>query len=224
MSEISSHPFVPAGEHDSRSPCPALNALANHSYLHHDGRKLTVPDLIRTMREVYHISLPLASILSVLGALICGNGWSFDLEDLAKHNKIEHDGSLAHADAAPGYLYAPSVPDKELLDKLLSLSSDGRYITFEDFVRERADRDEGLSKPLSGAHNIIARGEIALTCQVFGDEEGRVPKEFVQEWYGQERLPEGWSRPARSVGVVETSKLNNKVATMSAQMESKDDF
>ena len=28
-----SHPYVPATPGDSRSPCPALNALANHGYM-----------------------------------------------------------------------------------------------------------------------------------------------------------------------------------------------
>ena len=27
------HPWIPAGPNDSRSPCPALNALANHDIL-----------------------------------------------------------------------------------------------------------------------------------------------------------------------------------------------
>ena len=233
-----SHAFVPAEESDSRSPCPALNALANHSYLYvhpshltvicslsvsssHDGRKLSVIELVSAMREVYNISLPLASILSLVGVVVCGDGWKFDLEDLAKHNKIEHNGSLAHADAAPGYLYAPSTPDKQLLDHLLNLSTDGRHVTFEEFVRERAARDAALSQPLSNVHNVIARGEIALTCQVLGDEEGRVPTEYVSEWYGQEKLPDGWVKPARPVGVISTTKLNQQVATLSAQFESK---
>ena len=29
-----SHPFVPPGSSDLRSPCPALNALANHGYMY----------------------------------------------------------------------------------------------------------------------------------------------------------------------------------------------
>lgn len=31
---------------DLRSPCPALNALANHYIIPHDGRNLTVPMLV----------------------------------------------------------------------------------------------------------------------------------------------------------------------------------
>lgn len=30
---LEKHPYVPPGEFDSRSPCPALNTLANHGLL-----------------------------------------------------------------------------------------------------------------------------------------------------------------------------------------------
>ena len=34
MSTSTSHSFIPPGPSDLRSPCPALNALANHGYMY----------------------------------------------------------------------------------------------------------------------------------------------------------------------------------------------
>lgn len=209
----SSRQFVPATQEDSRSPCPALNALANHGYLAHDGRNLTATQIIHAIREVYHISLPMASVLSIAGTVVCGSGWKLDLEDLAKHNKIEHDGSLAHADALPGAKYAPSYVDKDRLQQLLDASSDGQTLTFNDLVSQRAARDAALSKPLDAIHQVITRGEVALTCEVLGDG-GRVPKEYIRQWFGEERLPDGWKKPECPVGLIGTTKVSNKVATV----------
>ncbi|KAH8897324.1 Cloroperoxidase [Thozetella sp. PMI_491] len=39
-------PYVSPLPGDSRSPCPGLNALANHGYLPHDGRNITGPMMV----------------------------------------------------------------------------------------------------------------------------------------------------------------------------------
>lgn len=35
--------------------------------------------------------------------------------------------------------------------------------------------------------------------QTLQDEEGKVPIERIEAWFGQERLPEGWERPVRNI-------------------------
>ena len=197
------HAFEPAGPSSSRSPCPALNALANHGYLfvHHpptppngnahdtnihrnrDGRAITVPELVHAMKEVYHVSVPLGSILAVVGTTWCGSGWSLNLDDLAAHNKIEHDASLTHDDARPTDKYAPIPPNPELVKKFLAVS-DKDYLTFDDLVKYRAERDATLARPLSTVHEIIAVGELAFTQQAFENAEGHISKEYLQTWYG----------------------------------------
>ena len=37
---------------DSRSPCPALNCLANHGYLPRDGKNIT-PEVLQHVAQVY---------------------------------------------------------------------------------------------------------------------------------------------------------------------------
>jgi len=46
--------------------------------------------------EVYGISGPFAAILAGGAVVKCGNGFRVNLEDLAAHNKIEHDASMVN--------------------------------------------------------------------------------------------------------------------------------
>ncbi|KIM42002.1 hypothetical protein M413DRAFT_410597 [Hebeloma cylindrosporum] len=66
-----------AGNHEfkrmgSRSPCPALNILANHGYVTRDGTNLTFLEVVKAMVFVYNLSYPLAIFLAMAGFLTAG--------------------------------------------------------------------------------------------------------------------------------------------------------
>jgi len=101
------YPYIAPREGDDRSPCPALNTLANHGFLPRTGRGLTVPILMSGLQEGYRLSLPLAAFLAYGGVLLLGqvvgfgadpsrDGVGFSLHDLARHNRTEHDASITH--------------------------------------------------------------------------------------------------------------------------------
>jgi len=198
--------YIKASESDSRSPCPALNALANHGILPRDGRNISAFQLMGAIREHYHVSLPMAFLLSFLGTFLCGRWFRVDLHDFARHNLIEHDASLTHRNAMPGDLYAPVDPDKELLDDLLDVKNP-EVLSFEDLVAVRARRNETLPRPLGKFLNAIALGEVALTAQTLTDEYGNISKQSVKEWFWDQRLPRGWSRPATPIGLWNTTQI-----------------
>ncbi len=154
------------------------------------------------------------------GTFICGRHFTIDLEDLARHNLIEHDASLTRANAQPDGRYAPVTVDNELLQNLLDASKNRDFLTFEDLVRVRAARDQTLQSPLSKFHGAISRGEVALTIQTLGDGEGRISKQFIREWFGDERLPEGWSKPATTTGFLSTTRIANRVADLVKEVPS----
>ena len=166
------------------------------------------------MREHYHLSLPLAAVLSIVGTFLCGRHFKIDLEDLARHNVIEHDASLTRANTIPNGRYAPVNVDKKLLQDLLDTSQNPDVLTFDDLVTVRANRDKTLGRPLSTAHNIIARGEVAMTVQTLGDHEGNIPKRYIQEWFGKEQLPSGWVKPTIAIGLWSTSQIANWVGEL----------
>jgi hypothetical protein len=159
----------------------------------------------------------LAVLLSIGGIFTCGRHLKLDLADLARHNVIEHDASLTHANALPEARYAPIPVDKALLQHLLDVSRNPDVLTFDDLVSVRAIRDSTLSRPFNWAHGVISRGEVALTVQIFGDEEGNMSKQYIREWFGEERLPQGWSKPITTIGVWSTSRISNWVGQLVKQ-------
>lgn len=186
--------------------------------------------LVQAVTQAYNISTPLASLLAVFGVAMCGNGWTVDLHDLAKHNVIEHDGSLVHDDACAGCSFAPTSVDRSLLERILSISPNA-FLTFQDLAKARALRDVETRQPLNRLHAEIARGELALIFEVLGvcappdeirrrkggcthDAEMTVPKKYMEQWFVEERLPDGWQRPIKVVGLIEIFTKSRKIARM----------
>ncbi|EKM51051.1 uncharacterized protein PHACADRAFT_263009 [Phanerochaete carnosa HHB-10118-sp] len=215
---------------DSRSPCPALNSLANHGYLPRDGHNIGWWTLVCSLVKVYNLSYPFALLLSTLGVIICGHrtklSWTLSLHDLCLHNRIEHDVSTVHADAKPGEKFAPSRPDDVLLQNLLGYTQAEGSLTLNDFVRARICRALEERKPLNWVHRGLAHGESAVALLVFGQGKPRVkdsalaiPRNFVEQWYGDEKLPEGWNAPVKQVGILRVVSLLNTVATRTRQQD-----
>lgn len=87
---------------DVRSPCPALNSLANHGYIPRDGKKLGVSMVVKALGKALNVSEETATTLAKGGLRTSSDPASgtFSLEDLRKHNMIEHDASLSRKDTS----------------------------------------------------------------------------------------------------------------------------
>ncbi|KAF4780715.1 hypothetical protein HER10_EVM0001362 [Colletotrichum scovillei] len=94
--------FQMAPDKASRSPCPVLNALANHGYLPRDGMNITMDQLKFAFSKALNIDEKVTVSLSTpaLTTSTTGNTSTVNLADMVKHNVIEHDGSLSRADQA----------------------------------------------------------------------------------------------------------------------------
>lgn len=152
--------------------------------------------------------------------LMCGQWWSLpwrlNLHDLARHNRIEHNCSLTHDDAK-GSIYAPNHVNFTLLCRLLSLAKRD-HLVMDDFVQARIRRAMEDKKPLDAVHKEIAHGEAALTMLVLGSKpsDGQnssivVPRAFVKEWFGEDRLPNGWQKPSREIGLGDAMSLSGLI-------------
>lgn len=170
------------GVKDSRSPCPALNTLANHGYLYvystlfslrnsliymiwifspRTGRHIRPYQFIQALQEGYNVSYSLAAVLT-WGSFILLQQWrKVSLQDLARHGCVEHDASLAHADAIEDTEYAPTLVDESYLRLLLSDSKDGIGLTAEDIAKARVRREGAYAQPLDGVHAEIGK---SLSC------------------------------------------------------------
>jgi hypothetical protein len=92
----------------------------------HSGKELTFWQVVKAIRTVYNLGLPVALLLTIGGFALCGHRMRtrLDLHELAKHNKIEHNGSLAHDDVPDGEKCAPWSHDPDLLDAFLRQGED----------------------------------------------------------------------------------------------------
>ncbi|KII90224.1 hypothetical protein PLICRDRAFT_107685 [Plicaturopsis crispa FD-325 SS-3] len=230
------HRFMPANAADSRSPCPALNALANHGYLPREGRDLGLIELVRAIRHVYNFSLPLALLVALAGVVLCGHGLlprRVHLEELAAHNVIEHDASFAHADAPPGSRRAPVTVDAPLLRSLLRHAHTHLGMGLCELARARFERLAQAPRPLDLLHAHISFAEAALiwlTHKGAGSQgmllvdvddpavmHNVAPVHALQQWLGEDRLPDAWQkggewrRPESQVGLLETIKVSHAV-------------
>ncbi|KAF8266211.1 Chloroperoxidase [Lactarius quietus] len=218
-----SHKWIPKQPGDVRSPCPALNTLANHGYLPHDGKQLTAPILINALQEGYGLSTALTEVLVHGGIFLLGQDGAFGLNDLARHNRIEHDASLVHDDTKGRDEYAPIQPDLSLVKKLLLQAEDGRVLTAEDIARSRVER-ESQCPVLNGLHSEIARGEMAIALGLFGQGNGDhqgVPVDMLREWLTEERLPEGW-KPTHTQGLLQTIRISWELRSLMTMFKDAD--
>lgn len=184
-----------------------------------------------------------------------------DLHELARHNVVEHDGSLVHDDAPnPKDKYAPTAVNRVFLKQLIDAAPAGHdSLTLEDLCRAHVQRlRPGASRPINKIRMILAKAEMALLSHAVGvsaaharslsldehsledletkitpvlqavdgqaiAEEDRkentstkrdamdgdsgekvsgggsglvMPKMFLEQWLGEERLPDGWERPS----------------------------
>jgi len=201
---------------DLRSPCPAINTLANHGYLPRHGRNIEPYQFIKALQDGYNISYPLAAVLT-WGSFILLQQWrKVSLKDLARHGCVEHNASLAHDDVVKGNEYAPTGIDKKYMALLLADSEDGVGLTAEDIAKARVRRECDCPNPLDPIHAEIARGEMAMVVNLFGveakDKRKEISNQWLNEWWTYERLPSGWKRPTKPVGLLETFFVGRAIA------------
>lgn len=195
--------FQPAGSNDVRSPCPGLNTLANHGFIHHDGRNMTIPHLIKGLAEGMNIGADFTVAIGGAGLLSSPNplGGAFDLDDLSQHNfPIEHDASMSRQDAALGNdqpFYNPSWQQyisffngKTVTE--IPTASKAKFARYNDSLTKNPQFQYGLREA------VLSYGENALYLQSMSDPvSGKAQVSYVKSLFEKEKLPYalGW-RPS----------------------------
>ncbi|KAF5364386.1 hypothetical protein D9757_011896 [Collybiopsis confluens] len=196
----SAHQWQAPGANDSRGPCPGLNTLANHAFLPRNGSNLTVPIIMRALESGYNVQpIDILRVAAKLGLLTTDEEESFQLQNLALHGTIEHDTSLSRQDFAQG----DNLHFNETIFTALNNSNPGvdYYNTTSagQVLIQRLEEDK-IANPnlINTAKEFFVRvGESALYLSVMGNATtGVAPKQFVQIFFREERLPlaEGWKR------------------------------
>ncbi|KAF5384536.1 hypothetical protein D9757_006460 [Collybiopsis confluens] len=209
------HAFKGPTDEDARSPCPALNTLANHGFINRSGKEISRSALTSSLTSIYRLSVPLAELLVTGGFLCCADFESegLSLDALAAHDKIEHDASLVHDNTPLGAAFAPIKVNWTLVNELTTKYPDGlgiRRLSEARATREELSRVEGRPK-LDALHGQIAYGEAALTWLVMKDLTSLVRTDTIRQWFGQETFPETFVIPSEEITLHTTSKISSKI-------------
>ncbi|MCJ1236171.1 hypothetical protein MMC14_004148 [Varicellaria rhodocarpa] len=217
---------------DLRGPCPMVNTLANHGYIARSGRSISTAEMTAAMSEA-GISVTIRRVLSDASWLVHQDTkptsfWAYvlhpfasllghfglrrpgqvnargdrilDLDQLSLHNAIEHDVSLSRRDFGEGDNHSPQ---KDLIADLLASSSNGKFLTTDDFAKFRHHRLEQQQQnnkllEFGRPQQTLASAEVAFIQTVLGAGQPmyNVPVQYVKAFLEEERLPieEGWRK------------------------------
>lgn len=221
--------WAPPGKDDVRSPCPALNSMANHGILPRSGKDLTVNTLTDALEKVFNIGFDLRIILAVGGLFSSPNALlngTMDLNDLDKHNYIEHDGSLSRAPVHEGgddHTFRQDIFNQSLA--ILSNTTDAT-VSIDMAFKAHMHRVQSDAKTKDFSYgskqDLIARGETALYLLAMVDPRtGGTPLAYVRVLFEQERLPydEGWRIPTTQISLVTLLEMMSKLGPANGEME-----
>ena len=188
-----------------------------------DGKQLNGFVITHALEEGYGLSSELATFLVSGGIALLGQLGSFGLNDLARHNRIEHDASLVHDDTKPRDEYAPIPADPVLIKQFLEEVKDGQFVTVEDVARARVWR-ESQCPVLNKFQAEVARGEMAIALGLFSQPETDthkegIPVDMLHRWFSEERLPDGW-KPNHTQGLLETMETSTELRNEMKKIES----
>ncbi|KAI1864129.1 uncharacterized protein JN550_009149 [Neoarthrinium moseri] len=209
--EPAGHKWQAAKRGDSRSPCPMLNSLANHGWLPRDGKNIDLPMIQSVFDEAmgFDQDVFIGITEAALAVSTTGNSSTFNLQDTAYHNAIEHDGSLSRNDIFFG--------DNLHFNPLIWIATAARYgiripgkssvISVETAARARAARVEDARRfnpafNLTQAGLTASYGETSVLMTAFWDEQaGGAPKDYVRVLFEEERIAylEGFKKGQHSL-------------------------
>jgi len=188
------------GPGDVRSPCPGLNSLANHGFIHHNGKDMNIPHLLQGLAEGLNIGPDFTVLIGAAGLLSAPYplAGSFDLNMLDQHNfPIEHDGSLSRGDAYFGdnHSFNATIFNSFLSNfhgaatTTIPSSSAAHWARINDSLTHNPTTVYGLRE------FVLSSGETGLYVQTMSSPSlNAAPLKYVDTFFREERLPyaEGW--------------------------------
>ncbi|EXX79003.1 hypothetical protein RirG_009780 [Rhizophagus irregularis DAOM 197198w] len=212
-----SHPeYRPPGENDVRSPCPALNCLANHGFLPRSGKDFSMSELIEALNKGFNTSRAFASV-QTLGA------FTMSLSDLQRHGILEHDASLSRQDAAIGDHVNV---DKTLVDLLLTYKV-GEKINIESLaklhhVRYTDSKERNKDFYYGWRQQSLSFGESSLLlCVIGGATNKEVDAKVAEIFFKEERLADEWKSSETPIGLFEILNYQKEIEKKAEEVRPK---
>ncbi|KAH8829211.1 Chloroperoxidase [Flagelloscypha sp. PMI_526] len=208
--------FMPPQDGDSRSGCPALNAMANHGILPRDGKNISFRELSRKVHETYNFAPSFCFFVPNFAAGFLHKSYrrdTFDLADLNLRSEkaIEHDASLLREDE---HIEPDASKISQPLCRRLLASASGKdskgqpMLTLEDVAaalslrRHEAltfDPHFSLAKP----HAFFSSANASTLLLIYGGNVAHLESHLIEE-----RIPNGWVPAPRERFGLTITKFN----------------
>ncbi|KAJ7770340.1 Chloroperoxidase, partial [Mycena olivaceomarginata] len=180
------HEWIAPTATDVRSRCPGLNTLANHGYLHRSGKNISIPDMLQAAVDGFNVEPDTIIQAAKFGLHSGDDPTTLNLDVLQLHNLVEHDASISRNDFAIG----DNLHFNETVFSTLANANPG--VDFYNATSAGQVMHDRL------ADSLARNPTTTNTCKdILGDPvAGVAPKNFVQIFFHEERLPvaEWWTR------------------------------
>ncbi|ESZ93716.1 hypothetical protein SBOR_5901 [Sclerotinia borealis F-4128] len=191
---------------DYRGPCPMMNTLANHGFLPRDGKNLTEYNVVKGLNDGLNFNKSLATIMfqqAIPASPAYPNATFFTLNDLNRHNVLEHDGSISRSDAYYGnnYIFNQTIFDTTKA-YWPSETLTAQHLIDGKMFRQIVSRSTNPNYTFSATTQQFSLGEMAAPIVAFGDKYVvTANRTLVESWIENERLPTelGWRKPVEEI-------------------------
>lgn len=184
--------WAPPGPGDVRGPCPAMNSMANHHIIPHNGKNLTVSLVAEALAGTFNLSPEMGTIVAGIGLNTAPDpslGY-FQLDHLNKHNAFEHDASLSRVDFAFSGEEGVAKFDNETFHRWFSHFDGLEYIDMEIAAKARYAQVQYSRKHTPGftyeqQHRITSYAETIKYMKTMVDSTNQTKREFVKILFGE---------------------------------------
>ncbi|KAH8829209.1 heme-thiolate peroxidase [Flagelloscypha sp. PMI_526] len=174
--------YRPPGEGDSRSGCPALNAMANHGILPRNGKNITFAELNQKTHETFNFAPSFCFFVPNFCARFLHKNYKKDTFDLADLNlrsddAIEHEGSLLREDEQ-------IEPD---VSKVASICVNSKTVAAALSLRRYEARTANPNFKLAKSHEFFGSANATTLLRIYGGNVEELEAHLIEE-----RIPDGW--------------------------------
>ncbi|PQE11899.1 sterigmatocystin biosynthesis peroxidase stcc protein [Rutstroemia sp. NJR-2017a BVV2] len=209
--------WSPAGPDDFRGPCPMMNTLANHGFLNRDGKNLTQDVVVNGLSAGLNFNTSLATIMftQALPANPEPNATFFTLDQLNRHNVLEHDASLSRSDAYFGnnHVFNQSIFDTSKV-YFTEPTITAAMLANAKVFRQIQSKSFNPNYTFTATMEQFSLGEMAAPIVAFGDKHAATAnRTLVEYFFENERLPTelGWNRPTDVIQLEDIAALTTVI-------------
>ncbi|KAF4626556.1 heme-thiolate peroxidase [Cudoniella acicularis] len=210
--------WAPAGPDDFRGPCPMMNTLANHAFLNHNGKNLTQDVVVGALTQALNFNESVATIM-FQQALIANpepNATFFSLDDLNRHNILEHDASMSRLDAFFGnnHIFNQIVFDTTTVFWTAD-TLDANMLANGKISRQLQSKAFNPNYTFTSTTEQFSLGEVAAPILIFGDiPSATVNKSLVEFFFQNEKLPVelGWTKQANAISLSDVLRMTQVIS------------